>query len=174
MRNTVLLLVFFLSLPAFGRDVYKLTNADGEVIYSDTYIEGAERMRVSDPKTSSTRAPAGADETQDTGTNAPAQGEGYESLEIVQPENEATIRNNEGTVTVGIAVSPGLAKGHKVRILVDGNQLDGDLASTQFSLNNLNRGTHTLETRIVDEAGAVLISSSPVTFHLRKASVLTP
>jgi len=173
MRNVVLLLIFFLSLPAFARDVYKSVNADGVVIYSDTYVEGAERIRVRDSK-STTTAPAEQADQQEQGTAAAPGTGGYESLEVVQPENDATIRSNEGNVSVGLAVSPGLAQGHKVKIVVDGNELEGEMPTTQFALSNLNRGTHTLVTRIVDEAGNVLISSNPITFHLRQASILTP
>jgi hypothetical protein len=37
------------------------------------------------------------------------------------------------------------------------------------------RGTHTLEARIVDEAGTILVASDPVTFHmLRYVPQLAP
>jgi hypothetical protein len=166
------LLIFFISLPLYARDVYKWTNSDGEVIYSDTYVEGAERMRVSGGKSSPSSADTGADETQ---TGEPGEGAaGYQSLEIVQPANDATIRSNEGNLAVGLALSPALAEGHSVKIVIDGTELEGEMKSTQFSLGNLNRGTHSLVTKIVDADGNELITSSPVTFHLRQASVLTP
>ena len=46
--------------------------------------------------------------------------------------------------------------------------------STQFSLNELNRGTHRLQVSVVDAQGSTLISSSTTTFHLRKASIIKP
>ena len=174
MRNIVMLLIFFVSLPLFARDVYKWTNDEGVVIYSDTYREGAERIRVSDSKSSpasSTPAEKTAGSAGGEQTDA-AEAAGYESLEIVQPENDATIRSNEGTVAVGLALTPALAEGHSVKILLDGNEMPGEVKATQFSLTNLNRGTHTLETRVVDAEGAVVITSNSINFHLRQASLI--
>lgn len=173
MRKVLLILIFFTALPLFAKDVYKWTNADGVVIYSDTYQEGAERIRVS----GSTSSPSNVTQTEDQAQGAEAAAEdatGYTSLEIVQPENDQTIRSNEGTVAVGLALSPTLAEGHSVRIVVDGSELPNGMQGTQFTLNNLNRGSHSLETRVVDADGNVLINSNRITFHLRKASILTP
>jgi hypothetical protein len=172
MRNLVLLLIFFVALPVYAGDVYKLTNDDGEVIYSDTYVEGAERMRVSGSKPAPSSAATDEDQTQ-TGEPGEAAG-GYQSLEIVQPANDATVRSNEGTLSVGLVLSPGLAEGHAVKIIIDGTELEGEMKSTQFTLSNLNRGTHSLETKVVDADGNVLITSNRVSFHLRQASILTP
>ncbi len=176
MRSLVLILIFFVSLPLYARDVYKLTNADGEVIYSDTYQVGAERVRVIGTKSASSPADANGDQEQgDAQANAQgAQGvEGYQSLEIVQPENDATVRSNEGTVSVSLALTPTLVEGHSVKITIDGKELPGEVRSTQFTLNNLNRGNHTLETRIVDASGSVVIRSNRINFDLRQASILT-
>jgi hypothetical protein len=173
MRNFILFLIFFASLPVCARDVYKSTNTEGEVIYSDTYIDGAERIRVPDEKSPSSTDSGTAGE--DAAGRTAALGEsGYTSFEIVQPENGATIRNNEGTVTVGLDLSPSLSEGHAIKILVDGSELEGEIRATQFSLNNLNRGTHSLVTRIVDADGNDVISSNSITFHLRKASINEP
>ena len=173
MRKFVPLLILFLSLPAFARDVYKWTNEEGVVIYSDTYQEGAERVRVSDTKSSAPRGGGNTDaaQTEAAGEAGPAS---YESLEIVQPADDATIRSNEGNLAVGISVSPALGPDHAVKIIVDGTPLEGTLKGTQFSLSNLNRGTHSLETQIVDAQGNVLISSNRVSFHLRQNSIIKP
>jgi hypothetical protein len=173
MRNFILLLIFFVSLPLYARDVYKWVTEDGSVIYSDTYVEGAERISVSDSKPDSSAAETDEDQAETTGE--PAEGAvSYKSLEIVQPANDATVRSNEGSLAVGLALSPGLAEGHAVKIVIDGTELEGEMKSTQFSIGNLNRGTHSLVTKVVDADGNVLITSNSVTFHLRQASILTP
>ena len=175
MRIYVLFMVLIASLPLHAKDVYKWTNEEGVVIYSDTYQDGAERVRVPGGKSSSSPASSEmADQSQGGGEGSATGEAGYTSLEIVQPENDATIRNNEGTIAVGLVVAPALAEGHSIKIVVDGAELEGEMRGTQFSLNNLNRGTHSLVTRIVDADGNVLISSNSINFHLRKASILTP
>jgi hypothetical protein len=173
MRKLIILLILFMTLPAFAKDVYKWTNAEGVVIYSDTYQEGAERIRITEGQTPA--SPSGADESEaQSGSGAEGETVDYTSLEIVQPANDATIRSNEGSVAVGLTVSPALGQGHSVEIIVDGTQLEGSMKGTQFTLNNLNRGTHSLQTRVVDAEGNVLISSNPISFHLRQASIIKP
>ncbi len=162
MRKVVLLLCLVVSLPLFARDVYKWTSDEGVVIYSDTYRAGAERIRLTGSKSSENYP----DIVEEPGE--------YTSFEIVQPENDATIRNNEGTVAVGLNLSPTLAEGHSIKIFVDGTELKNAMRGTQFSLNKLNRGTHSLLTKVVDADGNVLINSNLVNFHLRQAGISTP
>jgi len=170
MRYILLLLSLMLSWPLCAKDVYKWTNEEGVVIYSDSYRPDAERLRVPDDKS----AGGGTALPEDAGTGAVASGGGYENFSIAQPENDGTIRSNEGTVTVGLSLSPALAAGHSIQVWVDGSKLEGELKGTQFTLNQLNRGTHTLEARIVDADGQSILSAPRISFHLRKASVPTP
>lgn len=173
MRKFIPLLIFFMALPAFARDVYKWTNEEGVVIYSDIPQEGAERIRVD----TGSRAPdprAGEESGAQSGAGDEADAVTYESLEITQPENDATVRSNEGKVTVSLSLTPTLGEGHEVRVIVDGAELEDGMKGTLFSLNNLNRGTHSLQTRVVDADGNTLISSNSISFHLRQASIIKP
>ncbi|MCU7850706.1 MAG: DUF4124 domain-containing protein [Candidatus Thiodiazotropha sp. (ex Monitilora ramsayi)] len=170
MRSVVLILILLVSCPLLAKDVYKWTTETGEVVYSDTYRPGAERIRVSGSKSApSTIAEDAADQT-----TAAVDGETYQSFEVVQPENDETIRSNEGTVTVGLTLSPALAANHAIHVFVDGTRLEGEMKSTQFSLNGLNRGTHSLNAKVVDNEGNELVATPSVNFHLRKASVIKP
>ncbi|MCU7813529.1 MAG: DUF4124 domain-containing protein [Candidatus Thiodiazotropha sp. (ex Notomyrtea botanica)] len=166
MRSVVLILILLVSCPLLAKDVYKWTTESGEVVYSDTYRPGAERIRVSGSKSVPEDA---ADQT-----TAAADGETYQSFEVVQPENDETIRSNEGTVTVGLTLSPALAANHAIHVFVDGTRLEGEMKSTQFSLNGLNRGTHSLNAKVVDNEGNELVATPSVNFHLRKTSVIKP
>lgn len=173
MRKFIPLLIFFMALPAFARDVYKWTNEEGVVIYSDIPQEGAERIRVD----TGGRAPGSSADEEGGAQSGPgdeAEAVAYESLEITQPADDATVRSNEGTVTVSLSLSPTLVEGHEVKIILDGTELEDGMKGTLFSLNNLNRGTHSLQTRIVDAQGTELISSNSINFHLRQASIIKP
>lgn len=172
MRSLVFLLFLLISLPLLAEGVYKWTTADGEVVYSDVYQPGAERVHVSGTK-SSPSADSLAGETGEQ-TTAATGSSGYQTFEIVQPENDETIRSNEGIVAVSLMMSPALANDNAIQIFVDGNKLEGELKSTQFTLNDLERGTHSLEAKIVDGEGKVMTSAPRVSFHLRKASIIKP
>ena len=173
MRKFIPLLIIFMALPAFARDVYKWTNEEGVVICSDIPQEGAERIRV-DTGGQAPAPRAGKEGEAQSGSVDEVEAVAYESLEITQPADDATVRSNEGIVTVSLSLSPTLGEGHEVKIILDGIELEGGMKGTQFSLNNLNRGTHSLQTRVVDAEGTELISSNSISFHLRQASIIKP
>ncbi|MDD5330313.1 MAG: hypothetical protein PHX38_09930 [Sulfuricella sp.] len=99
--------------------------------------------------------------------------EPYTEIAIVQPGDDETIHDNNGTLEVALALSPALRDGHKIRLLLDGAQLE-TRASAHFSLTNIERGTHSLQAVVIDRSGRTLIASAPVAFHMWRASALFP
>lgn len=97
----------------------------------------------------------------------------YASVAIVQPANEETVHDNQGNVVVQVAVSPSLAPGDRVALLLDGRSVGAQMDTT-FALSGIDRGTHTLQAQIVDANGATLLASRPVTFYMWQASRLFP
>lgn len=102
--------------------------------------------------------------------------EPYTAISIVHPASEAIIHNNDGTLEVALSVAPALQiEGkHRIRIHLDGIDLPETRLTTQFSLTNIERGTHTLQAAVVDQSGRALITSAPVTFHMWRASARFP
>jgi hypothetical protein len=166
MRNLVFIISMFMALPLYARDVYKYTAEDGEVIYSERYHPEAERIRVTDPKKGA--APPSPDEQND---KARAEAGEYETFAIVQPGDNEMVRNEEGTVNVGISISPNLAESHIIHLYVDGTKLDSDIRQTQLSLQKLSRGTHSLQAKIVNSEGQSIKESNSITFQLRQPAV---
>jgi hypothetical protein len=171
MRKILLLLLILVASPLLAKDVYKVTTPDGEVIYSDTYIPGAERMRVSGSKSTSDKA---AGNVSESNSETFSEGSIYTKFEILQPENEQTIRSDEGNVSVGLLLTPGLGEGHSLQIFLDGTRIDGEMRSTQFSLKGLSRGSHSLKVKVIDDQGSALAEAPSIVFHLRKSAVDTP
>ena len=58
-----------------------------------------------------------------------------------------------------------------VTILLDGKEI-GQGKSNALSLTNVDRGTHTLRAEVKNAQGATVISASPITFTLQRASLL--
>jgi hypothetical protein len=170
MRNLIVFLSLFIVLPCAARDVYKWTTEEGQTIYSDIYRPGAQKVSISvgtGDQIESDLPPA--DSGQVTTANS-----AYRTFEIAQPSNDETIRNDEGLVDVGLSLSPVLLPGHVIHVYLDGNRLVADLTTTQFSLNELNRGTHTLQAKVVDAEGKSQIATPTVSFHLRQAATGNP
>jgi hypothetical protein len=163
MRIFITLLILLLSQPLMARDVYKWVNEDGEVVYSETYKPGAESIRVSDKKKKTSLQLDNLDKESE----AAASGE-YVDFAIVQPGNDETIRTAEGSVSVGLSISPPLGSEHIIHLHVDGNKLDSDIKTTQLVLQQLSRGTHTLKAVIVDAEGNTVKETDSITFHLRQ------
>ena len=96
----------------------------------------------------------------------------YESLEITQPENDKAIRSNEGKVTALARSVPALDSNHRFRWSMDGTPVQ-EVNAPELRLNNVNRGTHTLQVQIVDADGKVVMSSETITFHLMRYRIPT-
>jgi Domain of unknown function (DUF4124) len=169
-RFPLLLLLLAASVQA---DVYKSVNEQGEVVYSDQPTPNAQRMKL--PELPTYKAPP-IPGFSSTPESKPAAASPYKSIKIVAPENDATIRDNQGVVRVEVALSPPLMTkaGHKIQFYLNGEPHGIPVATTSISFSNLDRGTYTLTTSVMDTEGAVLSSSDPVVFHLHRESVLNP
>lgn len=166
---TVLLLAL---LPALApAAVYKWTDANGTVHFSDTPREGAEEVHVAPPQTY-TPAQLPPITPQPEPPPAPV---AYTRFELTAPANEATLRDNTGDITVTFALEPALkvGRGHKLIVLLDGQAQPAAKANTVI-LKNVERGTHSLQGQIVDGRGEVLMASQSVTVYLFRQSVMAP
>ena len=81
--------------------------------------------------------------------------------------NDEAIRSNEGKITALARVTPELASNHRFRWNMDGVAVK-DVNSPELRLNNLDRGTHTLQAEIIDADGKIVISSETITFHMMR------
>ena len=171
----VLLLLICLAPAATLADVYKHVDEDGNVTYTDEPREGAERLESVEPRsTYESRAPSrqqrraapAADDQQDTSA--------YAQVRIIQPEDQGTVRDNQGHVDARVALEPNLREGHAVQFVLDGEPRGAPARSTSQRLTEVHRGEHRLQARVVDGAGNTLAESEPVTFYMHQASRLMP
>jgi hypothetical protein len=168
------LLTFALTVSlAVSAVTYRWVDEQGNVVYSDKPHPGAEAIEEKEVQT--IHAPPVPPITPRESTAPPAVA-GYERVTVVSPEDDTQIRENAGNVTVTIAVEPALETklGHKLALFVDGAQFSEPSTATQFQLINMDRGTHTLEAKVIGSDGEVIISSPPSEFHLLRHSVLHP
>lgn len=172
MRTITLSLLVLGLVPALAAaGVYKWVDPDGTVHFSDTPQPGAEEVHVPPPQMY-TPAPYAPITPR---PEAPAAQAEYTQLAITAPEAEASIWDNTGAIPVSFSLKPALKadRGHRLVVLVDG-QAQEPVKGTSTTLENVERGSHTLQGQIVDAAGKVLVSSSAITVHLHRQSVLGP
>ncbi|MDX1823587.1 MAG: hypothetical protein R3354_02645 [Thiohalomonadales bacterium] len=166
MRYFLLLISLTICFGALAQEkVYKKVNPDGSVEYSDQPIQGSEVMNV--PKGSTFTMPETPAVTPASTNPAEETSVKYDSLVITQPENDKAIRSNNGTLTALASVTPALAPDNRFRWKMDGNIVQ-DVNAPELRLNNVDRGSHTLQAEIVDANGKVIITSDSVTFHMMR------
>src|SRR3990172_5300642 len=164
MRIFLLIIYFSLSFPLLAEDVYRTVDEHGNVIYTDTPAQGAEKIRVDEVQTINP-----GDVPQFVYTPPADAGDTYSRLEIVSPENDSVIQGNNVTVSVALEPPLNLRTGHYLELRLDGNEAASG-SGLQFTLSNLERGTHTLDMAVVDQSGNRLIISPPVSFTIYQHS----
>lgn len=98
----------------------------------------------------------------------------YEQIAIIEPADEATVRDNQGRIRVIAEVKPPLRAGHQLQLLLDGQPAGPVQRSGQFNLTGVNRGSHQLQLQVLDGEGDVFAQGPAVTLHLHQASRLAP
>ena len=170
MRAVCLLLC--LALGFVQAEVYKSVNEQGEVIYSDRPGKDAERLRM--PALPSYTPQPVRSFSRDSAPQGAQQAAGYERFIISAPADDATIRNNIGNLEVTTLLEPALMlpHGHSVQFYLDGVAHGTASDALALSLDNVDRGTHQLSASVLDADGKVLITTPPVTVHVKRASKL--
>ncbi|HHM04280.1 MAG TPA: DUF4124 domain-containing protein [Gammaproteobacteria bacterium] len=160
------ILTFSPSLSAVGA-VYKWVQADGTVVYSDSPPpHGAEEIDLPPLQRLASPPPPLPPPPQPPTFKALP----YTDFRITRPGNDATLRDNNGNVDVAIKIEPALqtAFGHTLTIVLDGRALLTGLSTPAARLDNVDRGTHTLQALVVDPTGKTVGATATVTFHLHR------
>ena len=153
--STLALLV--LSHNSFAQ-VYKTTDENGNPVFSDQASDG----EAIDLKTTNiVPAVEPAERTQPTRDDNKQPS--YSALSIASPANAAVIANGLSPFTVEVAISPALRPGHKLTVTIDG-EIHSSGSATQFTVERIGRGTHTIQAHISDRGGRTLITSPSSSF----------
>jgi len=171
MKRILILLVLFACQA--NAEIYKSINADGEVVYSDTATQGAERVQM---PALPTYTPPRIPTSNSTPVQAPQKADFYKSFVLVSPANEETIRNNLGILNVETNLTPALQGRlkHRVQFFLNGEPYGTPVGKTSLTISNLDRGDYTLSASVVDADGKVLISTGDVVLYMKRHSVLNP
>ncbi len=163
-------LIGMLTVSAQAADIYRSKDSEGNVVYSDTAGPGSEKVVVEEPTiVPSQPLPSGRTQSK---TEKPGAVK-YKSLTITQPADEQTIRNNVANVKVAISAQPHLqsGSGHRLQLLFDGQGVGEPGRKTNFTLESVDRGAHTLQAVISTPEGKVVMRSPITTFFVHKQSV---
>lgn len=161
------LLLAVFAASSFAGKVYVYRNAEGVLVFSDAPQGAAEEVKLT---TKPTVVPA-----EDTSilnqSPEPQEGKVQYKIELTQPAQDATVRDNTGSVYVSANVKPIFGRGLKIRLLLDGQQYGEVLGRTTQIMRNINRGEHTVQMELLNQTGKVIASSQLTTFYVHRNSV---
>jgi hypothetical protein len=179
MRTFIAFIAVF-AAGAVMAQAYKWVDEDGVVHFSDTPVEGAERIdlptdgrprRQVTPTVTSSAAAATA--TSAATAEEPPTVFKYDSIEIVAPAPEETLWNIEGVLNVALRVSPALRSGDRVRVFFDGEERLVT-SSSSFQIQEVWRGVHNIQAEIIDSTGKLMARSLPNRFYVQQNSIAGP
>ena len=159
------------TLPAAAA-VFMEKDAEGNTVFTDQpSSEDAKPIELSPPITY--KAPATPNTAAPSAQAMDQDSQNYEFVSITHPADDSPIRENSGALEVNISLSPALKPNHRFVLLMDGIPATEGQGTT-LRLHNVDRGTHTIQVRIVDANDNVIISSESVTFHMLRVTVPRP
>ena len=153
----------FLSFSVFAETVYKTTNPDGSVSFTDRETKNSEKINVQKTQT----VPAQRfSNTLNLPTKKLSPQTEY-AITIKQPLNDSTILDSSD-VSVTISVEPVIsaASGNKIRYQLGGQTIENQSMAVVFK--NVERGSHNLVVSIINANGEQIGSPVSQTFHMKR------
>ena len=175
LTSALLVAIAVLAALPGAAEIFKTVNADGTVTYTDRPTPGQKTapVKVDGGNVFTTpKVPYEGKPNEQQGAVAPVV-EGYTSIAIISPANQATFHSNEGIVPLSFQILPPLRAGDSVQVILDGKLFPITMNALGVGqLSNIERGSHTLAISVLDPRGRPVLSSNPVTFFVHKTSVL--
>ena len=164
-------LAVLLAHSSLAEGIYKWTDENGVTHYSDMPQKGATVIDVQPVQTFSAPDPAtygGSSSDAADGADEDDEAEGYDSITISSPSDEETIWNTAGNVKVNVSLQPRLQTGHRIRLSVNGDQLELPPRSSSGTLTDIVRGTYSLQAAVLNSNDQVVGRSETKTFYYKQ------
>jgi hypothetical protein len=170
--------IAFGMLAAFAGNaavIYKWTDADGVVHFSDQPVPGAERLEVGPAPRVGTfgeKPPPTPGRTTEKAT--PTKPADYTQFVLSSPTPEQVFFNDD-PIVAHLNLDPGLLPNHSITWYLNGAPLtDQAIDAVTITMKQLARGTYTVAATVSDAVSGESRSSDPVTFYVREPSALSP
>lgn len=165
-----LLIACLIALPVTA-EVFTYVDAQGNRVYTDQPGSGnAKRVPLATSNRMSAN-PSGAAPVTATQKTEDKPLFHYDMLRVLVPEPDATVRSNAGELIVSVTNEPGLQRGHRYRLLLDGQPTAEPGVSPVFALSNIDRGRHNLSVEILDELGRTVERTANQPFQMLRISL---
>jgi hypothetical protein len=171
------LLVWALGLVPFAAQavvVYKWTDAQGVVHFSDQPVPGAEKVLTSSaPEHAGILGQTAGASSTPTAQKPPTALSGA-TVTISSPAPQQTFTGGE-SVPVALSITPAIKPSWIVVWSLNGAQVPNQAPdATSFTLTDLARGVYTIEALVTDPGTGETKSAEAVIFNVIRPSVLSP
>ncbi len=155
--------------------VYKWTDAQGVVHFSDQPVPGAEKIYTSGaPGRAGILGPGGNTTTASPAPSKTDKGLSTAKITIASPAPEQTFTGGQ-SVPVSLTSDGDLKPSWTVVWTLNGAQVQGQPPNaTQFTLTDLARGVYTIEATVTDISTGESKTADAVTFNIMRPSLLSP
>ncbi|WP_248738621.1 DUF4124 domain-containing protein [Pseudomonas sp. MWU12-2029] len=168
-RGLIALCLSLIALSA-SAEVFTYIDAQGNRVYTDQPRGNAKRVPLATSNRMASN-PTGAAPITKAKKSAEQPLFRYDMLRVLVPEPDATIRSSAGELIVSITSEPGLQKGHRYRLLLDGQPTGEPGLSPVFPLSNIDRGSHNLSVEILDAQDRIVERTANQPFHMQRISL---
>ena len=159
-----------MALPV-SAEVFTYLDAQGNRVFTDQPGSGNAKRVPLAPSNRMSANPTGANPLTTAKKTDPKPLFHYDMLRVLVPDPDATVRSSAGELIVSVTSEPGLQRGHRYRLLLDGKPTAEPGPSPVFALNNIDRGTHNLSVEILDEHGRTVERTANQPFHMLRISL---
>ncbi len=174
--NRWAVLLLLIPVLAFAAETgYRVVHPDGTVEFTDQQPPAGEAIQLDEVQTFSAPPPP---RTPPTGAAPHPKASEPQRLDytvsILRPQPEETFWTADFTIPVTVSVAPSLATGHRVVVLVDGQQALVAEAAGSYTVQPVYRGAHQVSAQVLDANGVPLATSEANTFYVHKHTVPRP
>lgn len=175
MARFVMLSLLLVAPLIAAQGIYRTTDEDGNVVFTDAPSDGAAAERVGlnptntapPPPTPTPKEPSSNGSDKQTGDAAVAR---YQVV-ISKPANETTIPMGPGNFSVTAGIVPSLRRYDSLQLFMDGEPWGEPQASKIWDLTNVFRGAHDITVGVIDSAGETVAMSKPIRVYVQRPSV---
>ena len=153
-------------------EIYRYTDDQGRPVFTDQPPERRPAERIEQPPINRIAPPTPSNPADAPTTPMPVSR--YARLEIINLPDDEALRANNGSFDVQVAVEPPLARGHSLRLLLDGQPHGPTTQGASLPVRQADRGTHSLVLQVLDAAGQPIQQSDAQTFTVQRISVNSP
>ena len=165
-----LLFAMLLTSMAVSAQIYRTTDEQGNVVFTDTPPAGAGPAEAVELQQINT-TPAPPTRTAPQAEQQPEEEASPLSVSIVNPAPETSIPMGPGNFSVDAKVAPGLGSDESLQLYIDSVPWGGPQRETSWALTNIFRGAHDLTVAVINGEGEQLANSDPIRVFVHRPSV---